>query len=693
MDGSEFVVSRTAHKNNKSDYYINDKKSNFTEVTDLLKGKGIDLDNNRFLILQGEVEQISMMKPKGQTEHETGLLEYLEDIIGTDKYIEDIDEAGKSLETLNETRQGMVNRLKIAERERDGLEAEKRAAEAFLEKEVECLESKRILSMKFMEEGSENVNKLAENIASLEEKLVLEKEKCKEYTQELDAYEKKYSAADDSLAAVKKDLEDATLEFKEFERKDIKYREDIKHLKVKLKKVEDKAAKDMKKAENAESDAQKIRFELPNLEKRVEDVAKRIGPVEDKLESMVAATQGETEELLGKLREVRAELAPWEKEMTDVKSRIDVAQSEIDMLVKSNQSAVDKYEEACSTLKDSRHAAETKTKEVKEMIEKIHHLKEKLCASMSDEATAIEEMKKTDALAREVRGRAEQRKADASQRATHSAAMTALMKARDSGSIPGIKGRLGDLGAIDALYDVAVSTACPPLDYVVVETTTAAQRCVELLRSQKLGVATFLILEKQAHLKRFLTENVQTPENVPRLFDLVKCNGEDIKLAFYFALRDTLVADNLEQASRIAYSGNKRWRRVVTKKGEMINENGTMSGGGSKPRGGRMCLGDKPSAAAVDPKQAAAEARMAEQELEDIFQRVKEARSRVSEITTRVKSAKVELSDLETAISKTKMDAEAAANTVTDLEALVPSLKDATQVCIRHVVFLTLGAF
>ena len=36
-------------------------------------------------MLQGEVEQISMMKPKGQTEHDTGLLEYLEDIIGTDK--------------------------------------------------------------------------------------------------------------------------------------------------------------------------------------------------------------------------------------------------------------------------------------------------------------------------------------------------------------------------------------------------------------------------------------------------------------------------------------------------------------------------------------------------------------------------------------------------------------------------------
>lgn len=47
------------------------------------------------VLLQGEVEQISMMRAKSQTPHETGLLEYLEDIIGTDKYVERIEECAK----------------------------------------------------------------------------------------------------------------------------------------------------------------------------------------------------------------------------------------------------------------------------------------------------------------------------------------------------------------------------------------------------------------------------------------------------------------------------------------------------------------------------------------------------------------------------------------------------------------------
>jgi structural maintenance of chromosome 4 len=44
---------------------------------------------------QGEVEQISLMKPKAEDKGDTGLLEYLEDIIGTDKLIPQIEEEAK----------------------------------------------------------------------------------------------------------------------------------------------------------------------------------------------------------------------------------------------------------------------------------------------------------------------------------------------------------------------------------------------------------------------------------------------------------------------------------------------------------------------------------------------------------------------------------------------------------------------
>lgn len=147
---SQLVVTRTAFRNNSSKYTINDKTSSFTEVTTLLKGKGIDLDHNRFLILQvgfpsvtlcdasadvysqGEVESIAQMKAKAQNEHEDGLLEYLEDIIGTTKYKEPIEQASLEVEALNEQRGEKMNRLRVVEREKAALEVSRVACVSFM---------------------------------------------------------------------------------------------------------------------------------------------------------------------------------------------------------------------------------------------------------------------------------------------------------------------------------------------------------------------------------------------------------------------------------------------------------------------------------------------------------------------------------------------------------------------------------
>jgi hypothetical protein len=71
---------------------------------------------------QGEVESISQMKPKAQTEHDEGLLEYLEDIIGTSGYKKPIEDAFAELDRLGEERSEKLNRLRIVEREKQALE-------------------------------------------------------------------------------------------------------------------------------------------------------------------------------------------------------------------------------------------------------------------------------------------------------------------------------------------------------------------------------------------------------------------------------------------------------------------------------------------------------------------------------------------------------------------------------------------
>ena len=57
VPGSELIISRSVErdprgKSDKSVYRINHATSSFTEVTRLLREKGVDLDHKRFLILQ-----------------------------------------------------------------------------------------------------------------------------------------------------------------------------------------------------------------------------------------------------------------------------------------------------------------------------------------------------------------------------------------------------------------------------------------------------------------------------------------------------------------------------------------------------------------------------------------------------------------------------------------------------------------
>ena len=111
VPGSEFAISRTAFKDNTSVYKVDGKKKTVKQIKARLKEEGIDLEHNRFLILQGEVEQIALMKPKALTEHDEGMLEYLEDIIGTNRYKEPVEKLKEHTDALSTMRQTKLERV------------------------------------------------------------------------------------------------------------------------------------------------------------------------------------------------------------------------------------------------------------------------------------------------------------------------------------------------------------------------------------------------------------------------------------------------------------------------------------------------------------------------------------------------------------------------------------------------------
>lgn len=66
-----------------------------------------------------------------------------------------------------------------------------------------------------------------------------------------------------------------------------------------------------------------------------------------------------------------------------------------------------------------------------------------------------------------------------------------------------------------------------------------------------------LIQEKQAHLFPRLKQAVNTPEGVPRLFDLIKVQDERMKPAFFAALGNTVVAKDIDQVLEKFFTNRK----------------------------------------------------------------------------------------------------------------------------------------
>ncbi|XP_065857259.1 structural maintenance of chromosomes protein 4-like isoform X5 [Euphorbia lathyris] len=505
------------------------------------------------------------MKPKAQGPSDEGFLEYMEDIIGTDKYVQKIEESSKELESLNEKRSGVVQMVKLAEKERDGLEDVKNEAEAYMLKELSFLKWQEKATRLAYEDNSAKMVDMQTNVSSLEENLKAERAKIQEShksLKELEAVHKNFMKRQEEL---NNDLRNCKEEFKEFERQDVKYREDLKHKKQKIKKLEDKLEKDSAKIEDLTKECENSTDLIPKLEENIPNLQKLFLDEERILDDIVEKSKVETEGYRSKLVMVRAELEPWERQVIDHKGKLDVACTESKLLT-------DKHEASRSAFEDAQ-------KQMGNILERI----EKKASNIAKLQTDIEK------------------------------------------------------------------------------------------HQHKASEAHKVEEEKQVDLLPKLKDKVSTPEGVPRLFDLVRVQDERMKLAFYAALGNTVVANDLDQATRIAYGGNMEFRRVVTLDGALFEKSGTMSGGGSKPRGGKM--GSSIRAVSVSGEAVAS----AEKELSIMVDKLNGIRQLIVDAVRSYQASEKAITHLEMELAKCQKEIDSLHSEHGYLEKQLGSLKAASQ--------------
>ena len=139
-----------------------------------------------------------------------------------------------------------------------------------------------------------------------------------------------------------------------------------------------------------------------------------------------------------------------------------------------------------------------------------------------------------------------------SKQLTDNEIVSGLKEAQRLGFISGFYGRLGHLGTIDSKYDVAVTTAGAHLDSLVVENTSSAEACVSFIKEKGYGRAQFICLDRVKEVySRKMAEPFECPPQTQRLFDLITADEEQFKIAFYFALGNTLCCEDQKSGTTI----------------------------------------------------------------------------------------------------------------------------------------------
>ncbi|KAI9762743.1 MAG: hypothetical protein M1840_001152 [Geoglossum simile] len=580
---SSLIISRKAFRNNSSKYYINGRESNFTTVTNLLRARGVDLDHKRFLILQGEVESIAQMKPKAANEHDDGLLEYLEDIVGTSKYKSPIEESAMEVETLNEVCVEKSARVQHVEKEKNSLEDKKNKALAYIKDENELAFKQSALYQVYIDECGDNVKVTEEALGRMQSQLNEELGKHHGHEDEIKELQKRFRHNTKEYEILERETQSVLKEMAKFDKENVKFEEKRKFLAGKQKKLEKALQTSRLAASESASLIEKYTDDIKRNGDQAADLEKSLDTEEGELALIRDSLKGKTQLFSDQITAKQKSLEPWNARINEKQSAIAVAQSELDIFhEKSNAGAValEEIRAKIHSVEEERSAKLAELEECKKDRTGLERETHKFQIELDKVRKKEPDVRSQLSIARQ---KAEEARASLANTQTQGNVLTGLMRLKESGRIEGFHGRLGSLGTIDQRYDVAISTACPSLDNIVVDSVEIGQQCINYLRKNSLGRAMFILLDR---LPQRDMSRIDTPEGVPRLFDLVKPKHEKFRSAFYSVMQNTLVATDLAQANRIAY-GAKRWR-VVTEDGQLIDKSGTMSGGGSRVAKGAM---------------------------------------------------------------------------------------------------------
>jgi len=587
--GSEFKVSRIISQSGGTMFRIDGQRKTAEEMTQFWKSKKIDLASNRIFILQNQVENISTMSPKKADNGKDGLIEFLEEIIGSDQFVPKIFAARQEIGDIENAQAVQLERVKVMENLMKQRAAKKDAVVEHVKRvhENKCLKIKLLIKEVFR---SQEIYQASKEIWDEAKKELAEVNKSnQEVVKKAKALQKVRNGARSKATHLDSKRKDATRKYRQSTNKLESYQEKLKHTESEIKKVEKKNEKILQKAKKLALEKEENKTNLDQLEEEMDQDEEKLKETSEQYETKKAELMEMTKGLREELEVLQEDLQGSHSYMLETKSQYDDilhVKNEQKNKLKRIQKKLEKEEEKLEKAK----AEKQKLKKIgisaaQGLIETQEQLKVR--------KEEIEEFKKGEREAgKEYEALKEKyfemEKKYSSQTPNSGGIAAKLLKAQEEGRLTGIQGRIGDLGTIPAKFDVAASTVGRgALNNILVNTAREGEACINFLKKYSLGRARFTILEKIQRANQYLRGSGNVPHGCHRIIDEVQC-AEKHRVAFANVFRNWIIARNLDHASQVAYVNGKPVRATVTVDGEQIRTSGAMSGGGRRKERGAM---------------------------------------------------------------------------------------------------------
>ncbi|KAL2323430.1 hypothetical protein Fmac_027809 [Flemingia macrophylla] len=642
-NATEIQFTRTITSAGASEYRIDGALVNWDAYNAKLKSLGILVKARNFLVFQGDVESIASKNPKELTA-------LVEQISGSDELKRDYEKFEEEKGAAEEKSALVYQKKKTVVMERKQKKEQKEEAEKHirLQEQLKSVKKEHFLWQLFniendyvetaedLEDEKKTREKVVKELEDFETEARKKKKEQAKHLKEIAQLENKITGKSNRLDKRQPEL--------------LKLKEEMNRINSKIKKG--KKELDKKKEERRKHAAviadlqngiQDLTGQMTELQEKGRDVGDQLQLDDDDLEKyfrikeeagMKTAKLREEKELLDRQQHANSEAQKnLEENLLQLRNR----ESELNSQEEQMRARLKKILGNSTKYKDERENLE---KELRVMQDKHRDSKKKyenLKLKIGEIENQLRELK-ADRYENE-------RDAKLSQ------AVETLKRL-----FQGVHGRMTDLcRPIQKKYNLAVTVAMGKfMDAVVVKDEKTGKECIKYLKDQRLPPQTFIPLES-IRVKPIM-ERLRTLGGTATLvFD---CKFDpSLEKAILFAVGNTLVCDDLEEAKILSWSGERF--KVVTVDGILLTKSGTMTGGTSGGMEARSKQWDDKKIEGLNKKKDQYETELEELgSIRDMHLKESEASGKISGLGKKIQYAEIEKRSIEDKLSNLSQEKE-----------------------------------